>query len=406
MAINDMSIEDISTVANAVIANAQGDTQAANTSDFVSIADVALKTGYDPLATAISQVLSKTVFSYRPYSAKFKGIYRDTIAYGNHVRKLTVIDKGLEKDSRLYKDDGTILADGDSVDQYKINKADVLQTNYYGAGAIQKSITIFKDQMDTAFHSAEEFGNFMTMYIANSNDVLEQAREDLARGTVANLIGSTYASGNGTERVVKLLTEYNTMTGLTLTATTVMLPDNFKAFMQFVFARIQSINDKLTERTFMYHLNPRFQTKVKNIRRHTPQKEQHCYMLADFINKSDTMALANTFNAEYLKKLDFEKVNFWQFANDPYKINTTVSYLDAGVTGTGARDSAIATAAFNNSTVIGVIFDTEACGINMVNQWSQPTPFNAKGGYYNQYWHETDRWYNDTTENSVVLLLA
>ena len=148
---NTLTINDISAVANAVLANAQGrPASTANTSDFTTIAQTALLTGYDPLATAISQVLSRTIFSYRPYNAKFKGLEKNAEKWGNHVRKLNPIDKPLEVDNRLRKDSGDIYADGDSADQYKINKPEVLQTNFYGSQTYQKSLTIWKDQLDTA----------------------------------------------------------------------------------------------------------------------------------------------------------------------------------------------------------------------------------------------------------------
>lgn len=57
------------------------------------------------------------------------------------------------------------------------------------------------------------------------------------------------------------------------------------------------------------------------------------------------------------------------------------------------------------SNVVGVLFDEEAAGYTTVNQWSQPSPFNARGGYYNQFWHFTDRYWNDFTENVVIFYI-
>ena len=57
------------------------------------------------------------------------------------------------------------------------------------------------------------------------------------------------------------------------------------------------------------------------------------------------------------------------------------------------------------SKVFGVIFDEDAAGYTVVNQWSASAPFNARGGYTNIFWHSTDRYWNDFTENAVVLLL-
>ena len=396
---NTLTIDDISAVANAVLNNAQGGTsQTANTSDFTTIAQLALLQGYDPLATAISQVLSRTIFSYRPYNAKFRGLEKTAEKWGNHVRKLNPIDKPLEVDNRLVKDNLAALTDGDSVDQYRINKPEVLQTNFYGSQTYQKSLTIWRDQLDTAFTGPEQFGNFLTMMMGNATDQLTQAREDLARGSIVNLIGGTITLGN----VWHVLTDYNTATGLSLTAVTVMEPANFSDFYRWFVGQLQSKMDRMAERTILNHVNPYQGGTQKLIRRHTPIDMQHLYMFADFANNAEAVALSTTFHDDYLKKADYEKVTFWQNPATPQAIATTVSYLSAG---SANADSAITTAAVSNSTVIGILFDDEAAGINPVNQWAAPTPFNARGGYYNQYWHETTRWYNDNTENALVICL-
>lgn len=396
---NTLTINDISAVANAVLNNAQGGTsQTANTSDFTTIAQLALLQGYDPLATAISQVLQRTIFAYRPYNAKFAGLEKTAEKWGNHTRKLNPIDKPLEVDNRLREDDGTFLEDGDTVDQYRINKPEVLQTNFYGSQTYQKSMTIWRDQLDTAFTGPEQFGNFLSMMMGNATDQLTQAREDLARGSIVNLIGGTITLGN----VWHVLTDYNTQTGQSLTATSVMEPGVFADFYRWFVGQLQSKMDRMEERTILNHVNPFFNGEQKLIRRHTPKELQHLYMFADFMNNAEAVAVSTTFHDDYLKKADFEKVTFWQNPATPQAIATTVNYLSAG---SASTDSAITTAAVNNSTVIGILFDDEAAGINPVNQWAAPTPFNARGGYYNQYWHETTRWYNDNTENALVICL-
>ena len=60
--------------------------------------------------------------------------------------------------------------------------------------------------------------------------------------------------------MLHLLTEYKALTGLSdLTAQTVYQPANFKPFMQWVFARISTISNLMTERSEM------FQTVVNNM---------------------------------------------------------------------------------------------------------------------------------------------
>lgn len=386
---NDLTFSQISTVLNSIVSQATGKTAITptNTSEFVAVAQEGLKTGYDPVLGAISQVLSKTIFSTRPYQRKFGGIEVSNQKYGNITRKLSPIDSDMEDDARLP------LTDGQAVDMFKINKPKVLQMNFYGAQMYEKSMTIFRDQLDSAFSSPEEFASFLSMTMQNATDQLEQAREVLARMTVANFIGGKVLGDTG--NVIHLLTEYNALTGQELDGTTVYKPENFRTFIQWAYARISTISSLLTERSEKFHIN----VTGKAIKRHTPVNKQKAYVYAQSKNQMDTMALANTYNKEYLKLIGNEQVNFWQSINTPDSIEITPVYLKPDGTLT-SPDTPV-----EQDKIFAVLFDEEALGYTLVNQWSAPTPFNAKGGYSNIFWHETCRYWNDFTENGVVFLL-
>jgi hypothetical protein len=406
MAVNDLTFNQLSTVLNSIASQATGKNvlTATNTSDFVSVAQTALKTGYDPLLGAISQVLSKTIFSIRPYSRKFGGIEVSNQRFGNITRKLNISDKDFEDDVRMS------LVEGESIDMYKVNKPNILQTNYYGANVYEKFITIFRDQLDCAFSSPDEFGAFVSMVMQNCTDLLEQARENLARATIVNFLGGKIVGD--TANVIHLLTEYNTATGLSLTETTVYAPTNFKPFMQWVYSRIAQLSSLMTERSEMYHINVtnfggtyNTETKVssggvdKTVMRHTPVANQKVYLYAPAKYQTETMVLADTYHDGYLKGADKETINFWQSIKTPDSINVKASYMVA----TG--EIVTPTTAALTDKIFGVLFDDEALGYTLVNQWSSPTPFNAKGGYSNIFFHETARYWNDFTENGIVLLL-
>lgn len=386
---NDLTFNQLSTVLNSIVSQATGKStiMPTNTAEFVSVAQTALKTGYDPVINAISQTLSKTVFSVRPYSAKFRGLMADSVRYGNHVRKLQLADKDFENDTRLP------LNDGDSIDQYKINKPSALQTNFYGANVFQKSVTIFKDQLDTAFSSPDEFGRFVSMVMTNSSDTIEQAHENVARATVANFIGGKIKGD--APNVIHLVSEYNDVTGLTLNSDTVKQPENFVPFTKWMYGRIKTLSGLMTERSVKYHIN----IDGKEISRHTPLSKQKIYLYAPEMNNIDSSVLSDIYNTEFMKIADSEKVNFWQSIDTPMGINITPSYMHTDGTIKVAQE------AVAQSNILGVIFDEEAVGITTVNQWSASSPFNAKGGYSNIFWHFTDRYWNDFTENGIVLLL-
>lgn len=398
---NDLSFNQLSTVLTAITNQATGVNNIApvDTSSFVTVAQTALKTGYDPLTSAISQVLSKTIFSVRPYTRKFKGLNVSNQRYGNHVRKLLTIDKPFEDDDRLK------LTDGASIDQYKVNKPKVLQTNFYGANQYQKSVTIYKDQLDCAFSSPDEFASFISMIMQNASDMIEQAHEETARATINNLISGIYgaeattqtllARANGGKRAINLLNLYNQTNGSSLTVNDVFKTANFESFVKFAFSTINTIADLMTDR------NTLFSSQLTNytIIRHTPKDRMKFYLYTDLVNKINSEVYSTVFNPDFLKLVDFERVNFWQSALDPSSINNTPVMLKKD----GTLSSASQAVEINN--LFGVLFDEEAAGYTTVNEWSQPSPFNAKGGYYNQFWHFTDRYWNDFTENAVIFYL-
>lgn len=396
MAVNTMTFNQLATVLTSIVSQATGKTglTATDTASFVSVAKLGLESGYDPLLQAISQVLSRTIFSVRPYSRKFGSIEMDPIRYGNHVRKINFADTGFEEDDRIK------LVDGQSIDQYVVKKPAVVQTNFYGENVYQKHITIFRDQLDVAFSGPDEFQRFISGVMQTASDELEQARENTARLTVANLIGGHYLMDAGSitdgSSVVHLLTEYNAHTGSSVTAANVFAPNIFPDFARWLYGRIATLSRMMKERSAKFHLASI--NSLPTIMRHTPAENQRLFMLAAPMDQIGSNVLSTTYNDEYLKMIPREDVSFWQAIDAPASVNLTAGYITAA----GAAASGSASL---SGIVFGVLFDEEACGYTPVNQWSNPTPLNARGGYTNIFWHETHRYYNDFSENAVVLLL-
>lgn len=376
-------------VLNEIVSQATGrkPISSISTSDFTSVATKALEIGVDPLLNAISQVLSRTIFSIRPYSRKFKGLYQDNMRFGNHVRKLNIADSDWEKDDRYD------LTDGTSVDDQVVAIPKVLQTNFYGQHVYQRQITLFRDQLNVALQNEQEFQRFVTMLMTNASDLIEQAHEATARMTLANFIGGK-VKGDPTN-VIHLVTKYNDVAGTTLTADTVKQPENFVPFMKWATGYIKTVSDWMTERTQKFHIN----VTGKEISRHTPYNKQKLYLYSEELNNIDASVMTSIFNDSYLKMADHEKVGFWQSIESPDGINVKASYMsNEGLTVSDEESTA-------TSNIFGVLFDEEAVGITTYGEWSAPSPFNARGGYSNIFWHFNDRYYNDFTENGVVFLL-
>lgn len=385
---NTLTVNDIYQVANSIVSQATGrtDITAVDATSFVSVADIALRTAPDVLLGAISQVLSKTIMTTRPYTRKFKNLETDNITFGNHVRKLSIVDKDFEDDVRYD------LVDGEAIDQQVVNKPEIVQMNFYGMTVLSRSYTLFKDQLDIAFSSPAELAAFVSMVVQNCSDIIEQAHENLNRATLANAIGGAI-SLNNTNQIVKLLTEYNNLTGLSLTPSTVYQPDNFKAFIEFCYSVMATVSERLTERTTIYHNNK----SGSLVSRHTATADQRAWIYAPTKYQMEAMALANVFNDKYLRDIPSETVNFWQSIETPDTIKMTVGY-----TGT---DGSPTSGSVDQDNIFGIITDQETIGVTTINQWSATAPFNAKGGYQNTFFHWSDRHYYDNSENHVVFLL-
>lgn len=399
MAVNDLTFNQLATVLTAITAQATGSGAIAvtDTSSFVTVGQTALKAGYDVLNTAVSQVLSKTIYSIRPYRSKFQSMEVSEQRWGNIVRKLTAIDKPIQEDDRFK------LVEGQSIDPFKVNKPLALEEQFLGQNVYQITRSIYKDQLDQAFTSVEGLNSFVTMIMTNIADQLEQARETTKRETLVNLVSAIIGPYNGvTGQNVKLVTEYNAYLGLTgqnvLTWAGIKADaDHFQRFMRFAYARMAAVSSMLTERSIKYHAN----ISGKEVMRHTPYENQRVYMLAQERYDMEAQVLADAYHDNYLRLADVETVNFWQSISTPDTINNTPGYLtlSGGSVGTIAKASAV-----NKGGVFAVIMDEDAAGISVANEWADSI-WNPVGGYANHVFHTTCRYWNSFTENAVVFTL-
>lgn len=389
MSVNTLSFEQAASLLNAIRKQATGadPVQMVNTSDFVSVAQVTLANGVDPILGAISQMIGRTIFSIRPYSRKFKGLYMDAQRFGYITRKLQIADKDFSNSSRF------ALVDGQSVDQWIVSKANVLMTQFYGQNVFEKQApTVYKDQLDVAFSSPEELGRFYTMQLQNTLDMIEQSKETVTRATIGNMIGGKIAAQNG---VIHVLTEYNAETGLSLTTTTVYDPQYFGDFCKWLFARMENVSNLMTERSEEFQIN----VTGKVINHHTPKERQKSYILSKFLGEMKARVNSGAYHDSFLTFTDVEEVNYWQGIKTPDTINVTPVYMK--------NDGTLQTAAnpVSQAGVLGVIFDEEALGVNVFNEYVLSTQMNARGAYANSFYHFTQRYFNDFCEKFCVFVL-
>ena len=400
-----MNIEQASTLLNAVVEQATGQqtlTSISNVGDFVSVAQVLLQMGVDPVMNAISQVWRRTVFAVREYDNPLSTLRMTESAYGNATRKLSpVADEMVDDDAYTYPAAYDSLqtppsGDGLSVDPWIIHKQKQLQTNFYGSSTYMQHYSVFRNQLLVSLESPEQWLAFNQMNITERRNDRESFEEGKARLLQANLIGALIDEA-ATDRVIHALTEYNAVTGITpaLTAQTVMQAGNFEAFIRWLYARIRTVVGLMGARSEM------FQTKIgtAKILRHSKPSDIRVALYRPFMEMIRSMVLSNLFNADMMQLPTYEAIDFWQAIDTPDSIDLFAEYTDT------AGAAKVSSSAVQQANIIGIIHDKDALGYAMCDAVSSVTPLNARGLYWNEYYHARCATISDNTEKAVVILL-
>lgn len=395
MSVNLMTKEQAATLLASLHDQVTGQTSIAPTdlSGFISMAQSTLRAGLDPVLNALSQMVGRTIIAVRPYDEKFSGLEFTNEAFGAIKRKVNYVE-GAPEDEQSYQ-----LVNGSAIDDWVVKKPEVLETHYYGSAIYSDTLTIFTTQLRGAFTSPEALGEFMSGLMTHFSNERKQWLEDMKRGILSNFIAAKYTSATAvgsvsTDQVVHLLTEYNAASGLSLTSTTVYQPANFAPFIRWCYARINTLARLMSERS------EKFQQRItgKPIMRHTRPQDLRAYILAPFMDQIEAMTLSDTYNTNYLKMVDREAVSFWQAIDNPDEIQVTPAFVDG--------DLVIDTAnAVTLSGVVGVLFDRDACGYNIIRDDLETSAYNAHGSYYNLVPHVDVQLMNDISEKGVVLML-
>ena len=339
---------------------------------------------------ALTDRIGRTIVSFRAYHSHFPDFERDAIEWGNILQKLKIGMPDAEEDQSYN------LADGSSVDMYKINKAKVNQLLFTSETPWQTHITVHLDELEKAFLNANAMGTFISSMFGEVQNRIELAMENLSMDCVNNYIAEIYARRDvaGSEnRVVKLVTLYNDATGVDYTTEPLKALDD-EEFLKFTVRTINRIST-----TMEYMTTGRFNTvgNVEDINtksvytRHTPKSEQKMMLYIDLVNALKTNINSKAFNMEQVAiDIPFMTVPFWQAIDSPagVQINKTASNLVATV-----------------GNVMGVLYDREAMGTYKKKYTSLTTPINAAGKYYNVFYHMITMFFNDLTENGVIFIL-
>lgn len=384
-----MDTNQIYTIVNEVNAEAFGSTDidVVDSQGLVSLGDTVLSstTNTEAFLNTLVQRIGRTIISFRQYRNKLADMVVDDFEYGAILQKIRVHLTEAETDPAY------ALTDGSSVDPWTINKPDVEQKLFVTRTPYMFSVTIARKQLKEAFLSESAMGAFIGAVFGQVRNSIEVSLENLGRHCIANMIGeftpATPEGGTATtlNHEVALCTLYNTARGYESTDAGYVDEDTClfdEAFMRFAVQTMKTYSDNLTDMSTLYNDG--------EIETFTPREDQRLKVLASFERSLETVVQYSAFNEEMVRLNAFSTLNFWQSAQDP-------SYIMVERASDGAQ--------VIKTHIVGVLYDRDALGMYKKDEDVLTTPVNAKGMYYNTFYHQTELWFNDTSENFVYFTL-
>ena len=313
--------------------------------------------------------IGRTIIDYRMYTSRLRPLVFDKLTWGIIVQKVkTAMPKAFE-------DKAYDLEDGDSIDMFVIMKPKVNQKFFVNRTPYSFGITIQRWQLKRAFTDEVAFSAFLSSIFGEVRNAMELGFERLGYATMANYMVNTA----DTQRV-HLLTEFNAL-GLvdkTLTAANAQYNSEFQ---RYAVGRFNTMAKKLEDMSVEYN--------AEGEERHSPLKRQRFIAETEFMEALRTTVQWEAFNEKYVEKVNTIEVNHWQNPKEPRQIIATDE--------TGSEETM--------SNIVAFMHDTEALGVYLKEEEVLTTPVNARGRYYNTFWHLEQMWMNDMSENGIVFLL-
>lgn len=400
---NSIKPTDIYSSFNTLIGQQAGGALAtSNTSEMITVGQAAQLYGYENTLNALSIAMGKVLISVRPYNGSFALIESDNEGYGQIARKISYFYDDFEGAGDWETGDGSgaHLADGQSVDMYKIRKRYPLELQFGGLKVLEKSYTRFLRQLKVAFSDAEQFEAFYRGEAVQINNEIQMMKEAENRALVLNAIGATFNTGSEKMKV-NLTKLFNDANGTTLT-TKELLSTRLPDFAKFFVSIIKYTSDLMQRSTNLFHLTPnKAGDGGKNLLlyRHTPREAQRLLISSKVWYSVESEVMSGVFNDGYLKLDQAERIAYWQSPADPLNVNVTPNQFDVttGLSKTGDN--------VEDLTVLGVLYDKDALAVTYRQEDVLTTPVNAKGVYYNTVYHWAKDYRYDATENMVLFYM-
>lgn len=400
-----------------------------NASNFASVGEQVATFGQEAVFNAINMSLGRMIIAVRPASESFNLIQAiDTKEFNSRFRKVSFYSKNTKPsgmfNTDLYTNHATGYTDGEngSADQvtgrtpstksmWEQNLAVPLELDFGGMTTWQYCITNLMIDGKYAFESENEWIRFLNGYLTQHANDLAMEREAFKRMTFLNHVGVDYTIGTtltGTGMARNLTSEFNTKFNTNYT-TAQLLTTYFDAFLAFFVSTVKKDVKRMKRHTILEHIFP---AKTEGgtslyLPRSTPASMQKLALLDSFWIDAEAYVMPKIFNTEYLDIGNFESIEYWQNPTAPAEVSVKVpipGWVNKLLTsGSSTSDT---TSEVSISYLLGALFDTDACLVDMKVDKALTTPIEARKGYSNTWITFVKNAISDPTEKTIIYYMA
>ena len=388
-----------------------------DTSSFISAGELIMATGMENVTNSVSIVMNRLIVASRAYNARMRIVRADEVgSYSNRARKISFYSQNALPDGSHNTDLFTNLAAGytsgenggaSTKSQWEQHPAMPLEMNFAGTNVWQHCITMYEDQLKIAFRNENEFNRFVSGYLQEHANDIEQEREGFFRVLLLNRIAMTFdMTADMPGALVDLTTEFNTFYNTSYTSAQ-LRSTYLKEFLAFMTATIKMYSDFLENRSVNYHWSvPKtVGGDTYNILRHTPKSDQRLALYAPLFRMAESLVLPEIFNPQYLSIENYEPVTFWQAEGQRAGINVTPAIIETDPTDP-AYGTQIKGTAVSEDYIVGVLFDRDAVFGELQLDRADSTPLEARKHYRNVWNTFAKNGVSDPTENFIVFYMS
>lgn len=350
----------------------------------ISLGDNVLSSDVDKekYLNILADRIGKTILRTLDLELDFPNLLRNSYEWGSIIQKIN-IQPFSAKSQRAWE----VGSEDFEPNNFAIDKPTVTQTFIKNANAFEFDVTIPDTMLKTSFLGATEYGAFLDGIMDALTDSMTMALNNMSYDAINNFVAEKIKANNG---VINVLVDFNTQAGTSYATLKEALDD--KEFYRYTGMVIRNVIKYMSKPSKLYN--------TKGMVRATARDNMHVILSSDMMSGYTTYLSSDTFHDELVNLKGYAEFVALQSTGNSgvpnIEKNTKISVIPAS----NAEDD---NTPINAVGVIGIITDREAIGIGYDDMFTA-TDRNNRNRYTNYTMGCTRQWFNDLSENGVVIV--